>query len=55
LLRVSAAFVTASAWFVSALAAFSDAALAPTLRRMNASDAEDGYDPVIPNWGITKS
>ena len=28
---------------------------APTVRRMRAGDAEDGYDPIVPDAGITKS
>ena len=27
----------------------------PSVRRMRAGDAEDGYDPIVPDAGITKS
>ena len=27
----------------------------PTVKRMQAGDAEDGYDPIVPDAGITKS
>lgn len=27
----------------------------PAVRRMRAGDAEDGYDPIVPDAGITKS
>lgn len=36
---------------VSSLAAWTT----PTVKRMQAGDAEDGYDPIVPDAGITKS